>query len=387
MTDGAYFDAQGAVPMDEEVLETMVPYFKERFGNPSSLHELGRQASAAVEEAREKVAGLLNAKPREVVFTSGATESLNLAINGILSASQGGTVVTSVIEHPAVTQTLKKWENRGFAIIEVKVNEEGLLNMDELKNSLEGEDVVLAAIQHGNQEIGVVQDLERVGRMTAERGVPLLVDATATAGKLPLDVRRLNIDVLAFSGSDLYGPKGTGVLFVKLGRKLADAPGGGGQEKGIRPGTENVPGVVGLGTAVELVKSRMEEDNASMIDMRDRIIDAVLESIPKSYLNGSRKKRLPNNAHFRFDYIEGESLLLNLDMVGIKAATGSACSSKTLEPSKVLLSLGLSHEQSHGSLQVTLSRHTTEEEVNYLLEELPGVVQRLRKMSPLYVED
>ncbi|MEW5937395.1 MAG: cysteine desulfurase family protein [Candidatus Thermoplasmatota archaeon] len=377
-----YFDHAATTPVDPLVVEEMLPYLTERYGNASSIHAMGQEARAAVEEARMKVAALVGAEPEEIIFTAGGTESDNLAIKGIAFKAGKGHIVTSTIEHPAVLNTCKYLETKGFEVTYVPVDRNGLISPADIAASLR-RDTILITIIHSSNEIGTIQPIEEIGRIAAEGGVPLHTDAVQSAGKLPLDAKRMGASFVSITAHKLHGPKGVGALFVKKGMKLEPITHGGGHEHGLRSSTENTPGIVGFGKAAEIALQRMDTDIPGIQRLRDRMIDGVLSAIPHSYLNGHRVRRLPNNAHFRFSYIEGESLLLRLDSLGIEASTGSACSSKSLQPSHVLLAIGLAQEEVHGSLRCTLGRGNTGDEVDYFLEQLPGVVERLRNISPL----
>lgn len=384
-----YLDHAATTPLDREVLEAMLPYFSEKFGNPSSLHSFGREAHEAIETSREKVADLIGAKDNEIIFTSGGTESDNLALRGIAYLSrnklkeEGPHIITSSIEHPAVLETCKDLEKEGFEIKYLNVDKYGLIDLDELQNSIT-KGTFLISIMFANNEIGTIEPVEEIGKIAREHNVLFHTDAVQAVGKINIDVRKLPVDLLSISAHKIYGPKGAGALFVREGVKLKGMQTGGGHEGGIRSGTENVPGIVGLGEACRLAKIRMEDDNSKIKKLRDKLIKGILDSVEESYLNGHLEKRLPNNAHFRFTAIEGESLVLSLDQKGIAASTGSACSSKKLKASHVLLAIGLSPVEAHGSLRLTLGRENTEEDVDYVLEVLPDAIGRLREISPLW---
>ena len=384
-----YLDHAATTPLDREILEAMLPYFSEKFGNPSSLHSFGREAHEAIETSREKVADLIGAKDNEIIFTSGGTESDNLALRGIAYLNRdklkekGPHIITSSIEHPAVLETCKDLEREGFEIKYLNVDKYGLIDLDELQNSVT-KGTFLISIMFANNEIGTIEPVEEIGKIAREYDVLFHTDAVQAVGKINIDVRKLPVDLLSISAHKMYGPKGAGALFVREGVKLKSIQTGGGHEGEIRSGTENVPGIVGLGEACRLAKIRMEDDNSRIKKLRDRLIKGILNSVEESYLNGHPEKRLPNNAHFRFTAIEGESLVLSLDQKGIAASTGSACSSKKLKASHVLLAIGLSPVEAHGSLRLTLGRENTEEDVDYVLEVLPDVIGRLREISPLW---
>jgi cysteine desulfurase len=377
-----YLDNAATTPVDREVIEEMLPYFTQKYGNASSLHSFGREARDAIERSRERVAELIGAKSEEIIFTAGGTESDNIAIKGIAFRKGKGHIITSQIEHPAVMATCQHLERKGFDVTYLPVDRYGMVNPEDVENAIR-DDTILLTIMHANNEIGTIEPIEQIARIAKERGIPFHTDAVQSVGKIPVDVSKLDVDMLSISSHKIYGPKGVGALFIKEGLSLEPVMHGGGHEKGLRPSTENVPGIVGLGKACELAESRMEEDMKNMIRLRNKLIEGVLE-IEESYLNGHPEKRLPNNAHFRFTAVEGESLLLSLDDKGIAGSTGSACSSKKLKPSHVLLAIGLNEVQAHGSLRLTLGRENTEEEIDYVIETLPEIVEKLRAMSPLW---
>lgn len=377
-----YLDNAATTPVDREVIEEMLPYFTQKYGNASSLHSFGREARDAIERSRERVAELIGAKSEEIIFTAGGTESDNIAIKGIAFRKGKGHIITSQIEHPAVMATCQHLERKGFDVTYLPVDRYGMVNPEDVENAIR-DDTILLTIMHANNEIGTIEPIEQIARIAKERGIPFHTDAVQSVGKIPVDVSKLDVDMLSISSHKIYGPKGVGALFIKEGLSLEPVMHGGGHEKGLRPSTENVPGIVGLGKACELAESRMEEDMKNMIRLRNKLVEGVLE-IEESYLNGHPEKRLPNNAHFRFEAVEGESLLLSLDDKGIAGSTGSACSSKKLKPSHVLLAIGLNEVQAHGSLRLTLGRENTEEEIDYVIETLPEIVEKLRAMSPLW---
>ncbi|MGZ4865449.1 MAG: cysteine desulfurase NifS [Halobacteriota archaeon] len=378
-----YLDHAATTPMRPEVFEAMRPYFLERFGNPSSLHSYGLDAREAVERARHQVASAIGATPQEIIFTSGGTESDNLALRGVLQ--KGGKkdhVITSAIEHPAVLETSKFIEKLGHEVTYLSVDREGRINPTEVEDAIQ-ENARLISIMHANNEIGSIQPIAEVGALAASHGIYMHTDAVQSVGKIPVDVKKLNVQMLSISSHKIYGPKGVGCLYVQKGTKLKPIVFGGGHERGLRSGTENVSGIVGFGEAMRLAIEDFT-DNARIQKLRDALINAVLREIPSTQLNGGRAHRLPNNANFSFSYIEGESLLLRLNAKGIAGSTGSACSSKKLEPSHVLLAIGLDPVDAHGSLRLTLGRETTAEDVQYVTEVLPGIVNELRQMSPLF---
>ena len=378
-----YFDHGATTPMLPEVVEAMLPYFTERCGNASSIHAFGREAREALDEARERVARLINADPYEIVFTSGGTESDNLAVKGtaLYKGRSEGHIIISRMEHHAVLEPCAHLSSAGFEVTELPITGDGFVDAKRVEGAIR-DDTVLISVMMANSEIGTIQPVREIGAIARANDVPFHTDAVQAIGKIPVDVRRDNIDLLSLSSHKFHGPKGVGALFVRKGTKIEPILHGGGHERGLRSSTENVPGIVGLGKASEIAARDMGECSKRMAGMRDQIIKSVLETVPDSYLNGHPTRRLANNAHFRFDFIEGEGLVLRLDMLGIAASTGSACSTGSLEPSHVLLAMGLKHEQAHGSLRVTLGRENTHEEVSYFLEVLPGVVSKLREISP-----
>jgi len=383
-----YMDYGASTPVDKEVIEEMMPYFDRFYGNPSSIHSFGREAFDAVEESRKKVADIICANEDEMVFTSGGTESDNLAIKGVAfrnkkkRGSKGTHIITSAIEHPGVLTTCKYMEKIGFNVKYLPVDKHGLIDIKELEAAI-SKDTFLITIMFANNEIGTIEPMEKIGKIAKEHDVIFHTDAVQAVGKVPVDVNKLNIDLLALSSHKIYGPKGAGALYVKNGVKLQTIAHGGGHEKGLRSSTLNTPGIVGLGKACEFGKNRINKDMTHLKNLRDMLIKDVLK-IEESFLNGHPEKRLVNNAHFRFTAIEGESLNLMLDDKGIAAATGSACSSKKLQASHVLLAIGLKPEEAHGSLRLTLGRMNTKEDVEYVAEVLPEIVQNLRNMSPLW---
>jgi cysteine desulfurase len=381
----AYMDYAAATPVDPRVLEAMLPYFAEYFGNPSSVHSYSHKAQEALNKARESVASLIGAEsPDEVVFTSGATESNNLALKGVAyrNRDKGNKIVTTAIEHISILNVCKYLRSEGFEAVYVPVDRYGLVDVEKLAEAVD-EKTLLVSVMYANGEIGTVEPIEEIGKIAHERNVPLHVDATAAAGKVPIDVVKEKIDLLTLSSNDLYGPKGVGALYIRRGVKLLPIIHGGGQERGLRSGSENIPGIVGMGKAAELAKREIQTEAERLTGLRDSLISGLLKEVPESYLNGHPTQRLPNNANVRFSYIEGESLLLGLDALGVQASSGSACTSKTLEPSHVLLAIGLKHEEAHGSVLFTLGKGNREEEVNYVVKVVPGTVRRLRTLSPL----
>jgi len=383
-----YMDYAATTPVDQEVLKDMLPYFDKIYGNASSIHYFGRESLEAVENAREQIGSLLNSKPDEIIFTSGGTESDNLAVKGVAfnnkkkRDTKGYHIITSEVEHPAVLETCKHLEKLGFNVKYLSVDEYGLINPSDLEDAI-SRDTFLVTIMFGNNEIGTIEPIKEIGKITKKHNILFHTDAVQAIGKVPIDVKELNIDLLSISSHKIYGPKGAGALYIRKGVKLQTLAHGGGQEKGLRSSTHNTPGIVGLGKACELCKKRIYEDVAHLESLRDTLIKKVLE-IEECYLNGHPVKRLANNAHFRFMAIEGESLNLMLDDKGIAASTGSACSSKKLQASHVLLAIGLDPAEAHGSIRLTLGRKSTKEDVEYVASVLPEVVYTLRNMSPLW---
>lgn len=377
-----YLDHAATTPVDEEVLKAMEEFFNKKFGNASSLHSWGREAREALEESREKVAKLINADANEIIFTGSGTESDNLAIKGIAYKQGKGHIITSRIEHPAVLETCKYLEKKGFDVTYLPVDKYGLVDPKQVEEAIR-DDTILISIMHANNEIGTIEPIEEIGKIAKKHGIPFHTDAVQSVGKIEVDVKKLNVDLLSMSSHKIYGPKGVGALFVKHGTKIEPILHGGGHEHGLRSSTENIAGIVGFAKACELAKKRLHEDAEKMKKLRDKIIKETLK-IEESYLTGHPEKRLPNNASFYFKGIEGESLVLMLDAKGIATSTGSACSSKKLQASHVLLAIGIKPEDAHGSLRVTLGRENSEEEIDYFLEVLPQVVEELRKISPLW---
>jgi cysteine desulfurase len=383
--DEVYLDYQSARPVDPRVVEAMLPYFTERFGNPASLHAPGDRATAVLEESRAAVADFLGAVPDEIVFTSGATESNNLALIGYASRNKrsGDHVIISEIEHISLHNIGKYLEKEGFRVTKVPPDQFGRINPDKLRSRIT-DDTILVSVSWASNEIGTLQAIPTIAEMLKGTGVALHVDAVAAEGQLPIDMATVPVGLLTISSNDIYGPPGLGALYVRSGIRLAPITMGGGQERGLRSGTENLPGIVGMAAAARIAAAELVREGPRLAALRDRLIDAVLSTIPDSHLNGHPVDRLPNNAHFRFDGIEGESLVLSLKDEGIAVSTGSACSSKTLEPSHTLISCGLLHEEAHGSLEFTFGRYSRDSDVDRVMSVLPGIVRRLRQISPLY---
>jgi cysteine desulfurase len=379
-----YMDHSATTPVAPEVLEAMLPYFSEKFGNASSLHGYGLEAKEALEDSREKVARLLGANTEEIIFTSGGTESDNLALKGIArrSKEKGRHIITSSVEHPAILETCRNLQKEGFEVTYLPVTSEGLVDLSVLESAIRP-DTILISVMHANNEIGTIQPLEEIGRIAAEKDIFLHTDAVQSVGKIAVDVIALGVDLLSLSAHKLYGPKGVGALYVRKGTRLESTVQGGGHERGLRSGTENVAGIVGLARAAELSKEGMATEGQRLTELRDRLATLVLEKVKDAWINGSMKKRLPGNLNFGFKYVEGESLLLFLDSKGIAVSTGSACSSHKLEPSHVLLSLGLKPEECHGSLRITMGMSNTLEEVDFVAECITEAVDRFRGISAL----
>ncbi|PVX24708.1 MAG: cysteine desulfurase NifS [Candidatus Bathyarchaeum sp.] len=380
-----YLDHGAGMPVDKKVFEVMKPYFLENYGNPSSAHSFGNSAKVALATAREQVAQLVGAdKPKEIIFTSGGTESNNLAIKGaaLRNKAKGNHIITTAVEHISVVNICKYLQKQGFEVSYIPVDKQGVVDLKKLEEAITDKTVLISVI-YANGEIGTIQPISEIGKLTRDNQVIFHVDAVAAAGKVPINVKDENIDLLSISSNDMYGPKGVGALYIRTGVKVLPVNQGGGQERGLRSGTENIPGIVGMGKAAELAKETMDAEGKRLTQLRDKLVKGVLDKIPYSFLNGHPTQRLPNNANLRFSYIEGESLILGLDMHGIQVSSGSACASKTLEPSHTLLAIGLAHEEAHGSLVFTLGKQTSEEDVDYVIEVLPDVVKRLRALSPL----
>ncbi len=380
-----YFDHAATTPVRPEVIEAMLPYFNEKFGNPSSIYSLGRDSKKAIEEARETVAKAINAQPREIFFTGSGTEADNWAIKGVAYANRqkGKHIITTAIEHHAVLHTCQYLESDGFEVTYLPVDSDGLVTAEQVRAAIKP-DTILISIMFANNEIGTIQPIAEIGKIAKEKGITFHTDAVQAMGNIPINVAEMNIDLLSMSSHKFYGPKGIGALYVKKGVKITSFLHGGAQETGRRASTENVPAIVGLAKALEIAAADMEQYNKKLLALRNRTINEIEKKIPFIRLNGHREKRLPGNVNFSFEFIEGESLLLTLDMKGIAASSGSACTSGSLDPSHVLLAIGLAHEIAHGSLRITFGNENTDADVDYLMEVLPIIVQRLREMSPLY---
>ena len=384
-----YLDYQAAKPVDSRVISEMTIYLNQKFANPSSLHCDGDEATDALSEFRRKVADFINASdPNSIIFTSGATESNNLALIGaaMRNKKKGNHIIISEIEHISILNIAKYLERQGFEVSRVPADQYGIVRLDKLERLITDK-TILISISSASNEVGSIQPIREISDLAVKNKILFHTDAVASESVVPLDVQEIPVDMVTLSSNDIYGPRGIGALYLKKGVRVNPIIIGGGQERGFRSGSENMPGIVGFGKAAEIMKSEIEEEATRLKKLRDKLINGILETVPKSYLNGHPEKRLPHNVHFRFDYIEGESLILGLKDEKIAAATGSACSSKTLEPSHTLIAMGLLHEEAHGSLVVTLGRNTKEEDINELLEKLPNIVKRLRLLSPLTPPD
>lgn len=380
-----YMDNSATTPVKEEVLQEMLPYFSIKYGNPSSIYSLGSQSKNAVEVSREKIAKALNAKNNEIFFTAGGSEADNWALKGVAFANRkkGNHIITSKIEHHGILHTCEYLAKQGFRITYLDVDEYGIVDLKQLKEAI-NDKTILISIMFANNEIGTIQPIKEIGVIAKEHNIYFHTDAVQAVGHIKIDVEELNLDLLSLAAHKFYGPKGVGTLYIRKGVKIDPLISGGGQEKNRRAGTENVPGIVGMGKAIELAYENLEENNTKLIGLRDRLISKIFENIDYVRLNGHPTRRLPGNVNICFEFIEGESLLLSLDMVGIAGSSGSACTSGTLEPSHVLLAIGLPHEIAHGSLRLSLGDFNTEEEVDFVVDKLVDIVARLRSMSPLY---
>ncbi|HNY78552.1 MAG: cysteine desulfurase NifS [Sedimentisphaerales bacterium] len=377
-----YFDNNATTRVADEVFEAMRPYFCELYGNPSSMHTFGGQVGVRIREAREHVAALLGCHPSEVIFTSCGTESDSTAILGTLAAvPHRRKVITTRVEHPAVLTVCRDLENRGYQVIELGVDKQGRLDLGELESHLD-DDTAIVTIMSANNETGTVFPIEKIARMVTDRGITFHTDAVQVVGKIPLNLADSCVNLLSLSGHKLHGPKGVGVLYVRKGTRIAPLLLGGHQEGGRRAGTENVPGIIGLGKACELASRYMEDENTRVRTLRDRLESAILASCPDSRINGDPENRLPNTTNISFEYIEGEAILLMLDRFGICASSGSACTSGSLEPSHVLRAMGVPFTAAHGSIRYSLSRYNTEEEVDFTIDKMPQIIERLRELSP-----
>jgi len=380
----AYMDYSAAKPVDKAVIEAMTPYFSKVYGNPASFYTIGFDAYNAVIKARDQIAKLIGAIQGEIIFTSCATESNNLALLGITQRykKKGKRVIISEIEHISIINIAKELTRQGFEVLHAPVDNEGILDIEKFRE-LVNDDTVLVSIMAANNEIGTIQPIKEIAKIVHDHNAIFHTDAVAAVGQIPINVKEMDIDLLSFSSNDLYGPRGVGAIYLKSGLRAKPHMIGGGQEGGQRSGSENVPGIVGMGKAAEITLETMKDESKRLKKLRDRLSKGLLESIQESYMNGHPTKRVPNNANIRFSFIEGEALILSLDQIGINASSGSACLAKTLEPSHVLRALGLAHEYAHGSLVFTLGKGNNEEQVEYVIDSMPDVVHKLRAMSPL----
>lgn len=380
-----YLDYAATTPTHPLVLKAMLPWFTDGFGNPSSIHSFGQETKEAIEEAREKVARLIGAKSDEIVFTGSGTEADNFAIKGVAYAKEhkGKHIITTAIEHHAVIEPCKFLENRGFKVTYLSVDKDGLVDLGEVKKAITDE-TILISVMHANNEIGTIEPIQEIARIAKDREICFHTDAVQTVGHLPVDVDELKVDLVSISAHKFCGPKGVGALYIRKGTKIVPFMHGGEQEHGRRASTQNVPGIVGFGKACQLAQQEMGREKERLETLRNKLINGIFNRIDHVHLNGHPTQRLPNNVNISLEFVEGESILLNLDLVGIAASTGSACSSSVLEASHVLLALGLPHESAHSSLRLSLGQETTEKDVNYVLEKLPQIVKKLRAMSPLY---
>ncbi|TCO66293.1 cysteine desulfurase NifS [Caldanaerobacter subterraneus] len=382
--DRIYLDNAATTPVDKRVLEAMLPYYSDVFGNPSSLYSYGQEAKKAIEEAREKVAKALGADSDEIYFTSGGSESDNWALKGVAYAlkDKGNHIITTEIEHHAVLNTCRYLEKEGFKVTYLPVDEYGLVKPEDLKKAITDK-TILVSIMFANNEIGTIEPIEELVKIAHEKNVYFHTDAVQAVGNVPIDVKKLDVDLLSLSAHKIYGPKGVGALYIKKGVKIHSLIQGGTQERNRRAGTENVPGIVGLGEAMELITKNLDSHINKLTFLRDKLINGILEKIPYARLNGHPTKRLPGNVNVSFEFIDGESLILNLDMAGICASSGSACTSGSLEPSHVLLAIGHSKELARGSLRLTIGKDNTEEDIDKVLEVLPQIIKRLRSISQI----
>lgn len=385
MKTNIYFDNAATTPVRKEVYDEILPYFMQYYGNASSVYTIARESKKALEKAREQVAKALNAETEEIYFTAGGSESDNMALKGVAEAMEkkGKHIITTKIEHHAILHTCEYLQERGFDITYLPVDEYGKISLEDLKAAIR-EDTILISVMFANNEIGTIQPIKEIGEIARDKGIYFHTDAVQAVGHVKIDVKDMNIDLLSLSGHKLCAPKGIGAIYIKKGVNIRPFVHGGAQEKRRRAGTENIAGIVGLGKAIELANEEIEQNTKKLIFLRDKLIKGILENIPYSKLNGHPKDRLPGNCNISFEFVEGESMLLLLDSKGIAASSGSACTSGSLDPSHVLLAIGLPHEKAHGSLRMTLEHYNTEQEVDIVLKELPVIVSKLRDMSPLY---
>lgn len=386
MENNIYLDHAATTPIDPRVYEAMQPYFTEKFGNPSSIYQTGQIARNAIERARLEVANILGALPDEIIFVAGGTESDNLAIFGVARANQhkGKHIITSKIEHHAVLHPCEQLEKEGFEVTYIPVEKNGIVDPEKVKNAMR-DDTILVSIMYANNEVGTIQPIAKIGRTCKKRGIPFHTDACQASGALPLNVDKLHLDLMTINGSKMYGPKGIGVLYIRKGTAIKPIMFGGEQEKKMRPGTENVPGIIGFAKALQLAEESREKESVRLCDLRDYMIREILTRIPKVELNGDLIQRLPNNVNVSVLEIEGEALLLRLDMKGISASSGSACTSGSLDPSHVILALGKTHFVAHGSIRFSLGKSTTKKDIDYVLDILPKIVDDLRAISPITI--
>jgi cysteine desulfurase len=380
-----YLDYNATTPVAPEVLAAMLPYFSEEYGNASSIHAFGQRARGAVEEARESAAALLGARPAEIMFSSGGTESNNHAIFGVVAAAQGDSkhIITSAVEHSAALDPCRALEKRGVAVTVLPVDRDGIVNPEDVRRAVRPE-TVLITIMLANNELGTIEPIEEIAKIASKNGVTLHTDAVQAAGKIPIDVAKLGVHLLSISAHKLYGPKGVGALYVRKGTRLEPLLYGGHSERDRRPGTEDVTSIAGFGKAAELALARMEEEGQRIAALRDRLENGLLERIPHASVNGSRAHRTPNTTNLTFPFIEGEAMVIALDLKGIACSTGAACSSGAVEPSHVLTAIGLPPEDARATLRLSLGHQTTDEEIDFALETIPPVIDRLRQMSPTY---
>ena len=387
MSKNIYFDHAATTFVKEEVLNEMIPYFTRDFGNASTVYSLGQKCKEALSDARKKVADALGCEENEIYFTASGSEADNWAIKGAarFNKHKGNHIITSAIEHHAVLHTCKALEKEGFEVTYLPVDEFGMVSPEDVKNAIK-DTTILVTIMYANNEIGTIEPIAEIAKIAKEKGILMHTDAVQAVGAVPIDVKKENVDMLSLSAHKFNGPKGVGALYIRKGVRIDNLIEGGAQERGRRAGTENIPGIVGLAKALEIANDSIKEKSQKLCEMRDYIIKSIEDKIPYCRLNGHRENRLPNNVNFSFEFIEGEGLLLWLDINGIAASSGSACTSGSLDPSHVLLAIGLKHETAHGSLRITLGEENTYEEIDYMLEKLCEIVDRLRQMSPLYEE-
>ncbi len=378
-----YLDYAATTPVDPRVVKVMLPYFTEKFGNPASVHSFGQEAQEALEKSRKVIAQTLGAKTREIIFTSSATESNNLALKGVAFANKnkGKHIIISSIEHDCIINSAQWLEKQGFKITYLGVDKYGFINLEELGKAIK-KDTILVSLMHANNEIGVIEPIKEIGKICKEKGVLFHTDAAQSFGKIAINVNEMNIDLLTASSQKMYGPRGAACLFIREGTKIEPILHGGGHEFGIRPSTINVPAIVGFAKATAIYQTEGEKEAKKLIKLRDKLIRDVLKKIPGSHLNGHLEKRLPNNANFRFDFVEGESMVIKLNLIGIVVSSGSACSSPKLEPSHVLLAIGLKPQEAHSTIRISLGRWTAQKDIDYVLRVLPEIIQNLRKISP-----